>query len=379
MIRKIILSLGVAILILAPWAITRAMEPKTGNIYIGQNEILGGNLYAFGDSVTVDGSINGDLITVAQTVLVNGRIEGDILGIASSIIVNGEVGGNIRAAGSLININGLVNKNLNALGNSLTLGPNSRIGWDAYTMSTSLDSHGLVEGGLYSWADQIFLNGQINKNARLKLNDGTKPSHLKISEETVINGNLIYTAGQEAELSPQALIAGEIERLETASDKKSSSLLWWWGKILTIFGALVVGSAFVSLTRQTSQKALEISLDAPLKNFWIGLLVLVSTPLLSLILAITLIGLPLALITAALWLITIYLAKVLTAFIIGTIILERINTKNRPQAIYALIIGVIILWLLFALPYVGWLINLLAICFGLGGIWKYVKHQPSHI
>jgi len=93
----------------------------------------------------------------------------------------------------------------------------------------------------------------------------------------------------------------------------------------------------------------------------------------------TVIGLPLGLIIAAKWLVAIYVARVLTALWLGAWLLKQLKMGAGKSLLPALAVGVFVSWLLFAIPAVGWIISLLAVCFGLGAFWAYVKNQFVNI
>ena len=58
-----------------------AFVVKTGDsIYVAADEIVDGNFYAAGNSITIEGNIVGDVIGVAaQTINISGRVEGDVI------------------------------------------------------------------------------------------------------------------------------------------------------------------------------------------------------------------------------------------------------------------------------------------------------------
>ena len=203
--------LGLALFLL-PFTAVKAASTKAGdNIYVSKDEIVNGNLYAAGQSITIDGNISGDLIAAAQTINVNGRIEGDIIAASQSITINGEVGGNVRVAGNSLSINGTVARNVNAFGADVIFGANSRIGWDAYVAGANLESRGTIDGSLSGWAGKALITGNIGKDLNLKLANSN--AVLTIEPGAVINGNVTYTAKNPAQISNKAEIHGQVNQL----------------------------------------------------------------------------------------------------------------------------------------------------------------------
>ena len=112
----------VALLILAPVAL--AYDGRSGKrVVIAKGEVINDDLFVGGETVIVDGTINGDLIAAGQTVTINGKVTGNVVAAGSSVIVNGEVGHDVFAAGAVV-----------------TIGPNARIGYNAYTVGASVES-----------------------------------------------------------------------------------------------------------------------------------------------------------------------------------------------------------------------------------------------
>lgn len=377
---KIVKILLFFALILLPLGTAKALDTKAGDsIYIPKDEIISGNLYAVGNSITIDGSISGDLIVIAQTVSVNGRVEGDIIAAAQSITVNGEVGGNIRVAGESININGSVARNINLLGEKIVLGNTSLIGWDVAAASGSFESRGSIAGGLAGSFGHALISGKVGKDVALKMSKDNYDGTLIISPEANINGGLIYTAENAAQISEEAKINGATERKISPTKKTNTFAAWLWPEIYAIFCALTVGLVLVFLGKNITPKIIKRIDDKPLPCLLRGLILMLVLPLIAFLLLFTLIGIPLALMISAWWLVAIYVARIFAAILIGQTILKYIDKKNNPKLIWSLIIGVIICWLLFAIPYVGWLLCLAATWLGLGGFVFYASHQLRHI
>jgi len=374
--NKIILVLAGLFLLLLPLVAVKATGAKTGNsVYVTKDEIISGNLYAAGENVTIDGSVSGDLIAVAQTITVNGRIEGDIIAAGQDVIINGEVGGNIRIAGNSLMINGSAARNVNAFGAKVVFGPESRVGWDIYLAGANAEIRGTVDGSVSGQAGQMLITGKINKNIDLKLTNDRNIPELTITSEAIINGDVNYTSKNLADISDKASVAGKIQQETLETKETNSFLLWLWGKIFAIFSALTVGLALIYLSKDSTSKILERMKEAPTKMLLPGLILMLILPPLVLILIFTLIGIPLALIVGAWWISMIYIAKIFTAIVVGQFIIRKISKKENKTLVPSLILGVIVSWFLFAIPFVGWIIGLIAVWFGLGGIWFYTSQQ----
>jgi len=95
-------------------------------------------------------------------------------------------------------------------------------------------------------------------------------------------------------------------------------------------------------------------------------------PVLSFLLLFTLIGIPLSLLILSGWLIAVLSSRVLVALYLGKTLIKKTNFK-KESLMSALILGTALSWLVFHLPLVGWIFNLLAVCWGLGVLYEHLK------
>jgi cytoskeletal protein CcmA (bactofilin family) len=366
-------------LLLLPFSALKATDGRAGNnIYVAKDDVISGNFYAAGTNVTIDGSIGGDLIVAGQTVSVNGPVEGDIIAAGQNITINGPVGGNVRVGGNSLTINGSVARNVNAFGANVVLGPESNIGWDVYAVGARLEARGMINGHLNGYTGQALIAGKIGKSVNLNLPESRGDSSLTLAPTAVISGDLTYTAKNAANIPAPASVAGKTEQKLPAVRETDWPLVWLWGELFAIFSALIVGLVLIFGLKNITTGVLNKLEKTPAKNLLPGLIFMLVIPPVALILMFTLIGIPLALIIMALWLILSYLARIITALWIGHLIVAKIS-KQKLSPIWSLVLGVTLLWLLSAIPFIGWLICLIAAWLGLGAIWSYAYDKYRNI
>jgi hypothetical protein len=381
---RFLVPLCFALLLIAPFC-AKAYEVKTANsVYIGKDEVITGNLYTAGSNITIDGKVNGDVFCGAQTVIINGAVAGDIFCAAQAININGEVGGSVRAAGSSLNINGKIGHNVMAAGASVILSKDAQVGWDMLIGGAVVDIRGKIKGDLHGGAANVNIAGEVAKNVKLWLNRNPKIQNnginfdsnngLIIAKDAVIGGNLIYTDTLDAKIDTGAKIKGEVSHnLPKPVEKKQMAAFWAWGKIIGFFAALVIGLVLISIGKRQILDLCKIMAEKIWPSIGWGAVVLFIGPILVIILLITIIGIPLALISFTFWLVAIYIAKILTGIFIGQQFLNKVMPKQKDSLIWAMIIGIFILYLIMSIPIIGGFISFLAVLWGLGGIFIYLK------
>jgi hypothetical protein len=101
-----------------------------------------------------------------------------------------------------------------------------------------------------------------------------------------------------------------------------------------------------------------------LKTAGIGLVTLVSVPIIALIVAITLVGLPFSFIAIIAWLLLIYLAKIVVGAFVGRMMLS--STKYAENIALILLAGITTILVAINLPAIGGVISFLLTIVGVG-------------
>ncbi|OIO07458.1 hypothetical protein CO115_00205 [Candidatus Falkowbacteria bacterium CG_4_9_14_3_um_filter_36_9] len=367
--------------------VASAFAVKTSDsVYIGKNDTVAGNLYTAGANITVEGKVTGDVICAGQSVNINGAVEGDVICAGQSVNINGAVGGSVRAAGNSVNINGQVARNIMIAGASVILGSDAQAGWDMLIAGAVGEIRGKVGRDLYGVAASMIISGEVNGDVRLKIDDkieskrrgvglNDNKTKLKIEDTAKINGGLIYTAEGKAQISSSTSIVGKVtHNLPKLKNTKKLALMGLvWVRTYSIFSSLIIGLVLISFWRGRIKDLTDVmQVKAGASIGW-GIAVMFLTPVILILLLLTIIGIPLALMLLGIWLIFICVSKILTGILAGRIILEKFWKQKKDNLILAMIIGIVALWIIFSIPFVGWILFLIATWWGLGGIFIYLK------
>ena len=369
-----------ALLLVVPMTVS-AYSVKTDDIiYVGEDEVIEGNLYAAGSSITVDGTVTGDIICGAQTVNINGTIEGDVICAAQTININGPINGNVRAAGNTVNINSTVARNVMAVGASIIVGNNAVIGWGMLTAGATAEIRGKIGRNLHGALASAVITGEIGGDVKLQIDDHAKKdkkdaSNLKISDSAIIGGGVFYTAANEAKIASGASIIGDLTHNlpKIKTSKNNLKALWGMLKIYSLFSSLVLGLVIIYLWRDETKKIVDSMLKKTDVSIGWGAVVMFLTPIIATLLLITLIGIPLAGILILVWIIALCVSKIFVGILVGRVILEKIWTKQKDSMMWAMTIGIAATQILFSVPIIGWLLALVAAWWGLGGLFLYTK------
>ncbi len=381
----VISTLLLSLAIFVPFGVHAAIVKGSPSVYVGRDEVVPDNLYAAGNVITIDGTIKGDLICAGMTVNINGQVEGDIICAGQNININGSASGSVRVAGSIINLNNKVGRNVNAAGGFVNFGSNADVARDVIVGAGNSELRGKINGDLVAGGGNMILDDEIKGSARLWIDRNVKgerqpftaqTSPLTLTDKARINGFLEYTSSDNADIAAGAIIKGETKHNlpeKKPADQKALAAIYGWIKLVSLFACLVVGMVIVSVWREETKKIIDQMFDKVGPSLGWGVAVLFLTPILVIVLMITMIGIPLGLILGALWMIAIYVSKIFAAILLGRELVKKFWDKKKDSLITAMILGVFALWILCLIPIVGFAVCFVATLWGLGGLWLFFK------
>ncbi len=400
----------------------RAFDGRGGDkVVVAADEVVEDDLYVSAQEFVLDGTVDGDVVVVGQTITINGTINGDLITAAQTIVINGTVTDDIRMAGSvlLVDEKASIGGDIIAAGYSLEARPGSIIGQDVVFAGAQAQLSGAIARNARVATGCFELRGEVGGNVRADVGESARgagrppqcaymgPSSVPvpavapgftIDPSAKIQGDLEYTSSSEMSF-PAGAVAGTVTRLEPIVNPETArqqtpaeKAVEWTLDLLRSIVTLILLGLFVMWLFPRFLKALTEKLGAApalslgwgviaFAGFFVAVLSIVFAMVVGAVFfgfltlggvssAIVWVGL-LALfsLTVLFALATGFLTKIVVGVYGGRWILERLNPALAGHKIWPLVIGTAIVAVLVALPYVGWLANLLVVLLGLGAIW----------
>lgn len=358
-----------------------AAEVRSGpNASIAPGETINDDLFAGGgQTVTIGGHVTGDAYAIGESVVVTGSIDGDLIAAAQRVVVDGNVGGNVRAAGATVTINGTVGRSITAAAQHIDVTSNGRIGGSVVAAGENVDSFGQVGRGMTIGGGTLQLAGPVGGPVMARVQT------LTVAPTARIAGNLDYQAKQEASL-PSGAVSGAVSFTSAPQQAPQPAPLlnglFDLGGLIALVGTFLIGALAIILAPRAAARANELGRQQPWLSFGLGLVVLVCVPVAAVLVAITLVGIPVAVCLIAVYVLGFLLAWPAVGLVVGTQ-LTRLVRADRPRPVLgALALGLIVLHLVSHVPFIGGLVALCAIVFGLGleiqalRRWRRPTEQP---
>ncbi len=341
-----------------------AQETEAGAVVtVPSGEVREGDLYAAGEAVRVLGRLAGDLVAGAQRVIVDGQVEGDVFAAARTVDLRGAIGDSTRVVGEQVIVDATIDGDLIAGANRVQILQSTVIRGGVAAAASSLEIDGTVEEDLRAAAGELVLRGTVRGDANVIAD------RLDLAPDARIEGDLDYRT--RIPLSPEAAarVAGAVRYEEPIDEHEDDGgaawgfLFWTW----QAGAALLAGLLAVALARPLVQQLASAIAGETTLGALLGFGAFLIVPVGAAVVMMTLVGLPIGIIAMLLFTVALYVAKLPIAAWAGDQLLAR---AGRPDAspYAAMAVGILALYLLFEIPWLGGLFWLAATWLGLGAM-----------
>lgn len=328
-------------------------------VVIDADQTREGSTFLAGDEVRIDGTIDGDLYVAAETVTVNGSINGDLIGFARNLTISGPIQGDVRAFAQTVRLKGPISGSATIGGETLYLENQAAVGRDLVAGCSTANIDGLINGSLFAATNDLFINGGVAKDVKVKV--GT----LNVGEGASVGGDLTYVSGNDGYISKSARIGGKVlwkpDTSETVPDEQKSP----WsvgGFLISLAGILIIYWLASKVRPQIWTNLAQPARERVTAAAGIGLLLLISTPILAILAMITVVGIPLGIIIVITYGLLLYVSKLVASIYLADLLKSRYNLE-QPWLWFAVLVA---LMLAVHIPYVGWVISVAVLSLGLG-------------
>lgn len=327
-------------------------------------------------------TLDDDLFVGSETASILGNVTGSVFAGAGSIDISGKVGGDVIAGtGNLTLSKAQVGGNVIVGAGQVMIDDASKIGGSLIAGTGMLKNSAPIGRSVMVGAGTAYLNSSVGKELRFGGRD------LELGPKVKVAGDMTYALDESQGMlkqDPAATIAGSVSRYtppESARrdmDKARED----FGKIgraahsgwlmVSFIGSLLLGFLLLKLFPKTGLGLASQVSGSLVSSLGTGFLIVVLAIPTMFVLALTIIGLPLLGLLIPLFCIELHLAKLVSAYALGRFITKQFSWNK--MGIYAVFsIGLIIFYLLRAMPGIGWITSILFTWTGLGAIWLYTR------
>lgn len=341
-----------------------------------------------GNTVVVSQAVRDDLYLAAGTVMTTAAVDGDLLAAGGTVDLGGDVTGSVMAAGGALAFGGTIGRSLRAAGGTVTIDarvmsdallaggvvrvhPAARVGRDLVAGGGTVTLAGMVGRNALIGGGDVVIGGTINGDAEIQAN------RVVLLPTARIGGALRYSADQPVEVQAGAQVVGGTTQMRAPSRPRrmvGSPLdlrFRLWRSLAETIALLVLGFVTFAIAPRGASAVVREARERFWRSLVVGFVLLVTVPVAAVLLAFTVIAIPVSVIAMLLYLATFYPGQVFVAAWLGQSILTglRKGSGGAPPSFWALLVGAIVLVILFAVPFAGWAIRLVAVFSGFGALW----------
>jgi cytoskeletal protein CcmA (bactofilin family) len=404
-----------------------AFDGRSGeSVVIKDNEVIEDDVYVTANNFKLEGIVKGDLIVFGRDITINGTVDGDLIAAGQTVIINGTVTDDARIAGAVLQIGetATIGGDVVAGGASLETQEGSVIEGELVVGAGQALLNGSVTGDVQVGAGSVELNGEFGGDVNAQVGDpeeGGMPRSIfipqaniqfptvkpgfNIGEEAQIEGNLEYTQSKDVNI-PTDAVSGKVTRttpvvdpaVQKARPTPAQKGMTWGFDLLRsivtlIFFGLLLGwlapmfmKALMGKIQSQPGASLGWGVVAYAAFFFAIFVVLVAMIAGGVLFGVLTLGgvsgtiiwlgiLTLLTMIVSFVLITSFLTKIVVAWLGGKLILARFNPALAEHKVWPLVIGVVLVALVVALPYIGWLFGVLVMLIGLGALWIWARER----
>ena len=329
-------------------------DPSTISESTEEIVIKEGDEYIFQDNVTLTNPVDGNLFIFANNVTINSQVGGDVFVFANSVTIgeDGYILSNLFACSNNVDVKGAA-YNIYSTTNNLTI--DGYVFRDIRTICNSLNINGMVGRNVFANCSNI--------NFKESEESEENPN---VTSYGNVQGNLTYYSNKELSF-PEKAINGETNYTPLTSHLDISSYIYSLGAIIVSTIILWLISLWISprLIHNTNKS---ISLKKTLQILGLGILVPVILTLLALIVLFIPIFTQFILLIISILAILFFASTSITIININDIICNKLKITKNITKIGFLILSTLVIWLLTLIPYLGVVIILLAMIWGIGNL-----------
>ena len=323
------------------------------------------------DRILIDKKLDGlGTSFSAQSIEVNSDIEGlQVLFATDSIRVNNKMEYGILFAGTNVTISSQIDKSLIVFASEkLTITEDAVIKGDIICFGTDIEINGTVEGSVIGTANNVTVNGNINKDLRIQVENAN-------IKEDIVKGNIYVETYNKTLTLPESYKNTKINVLEIEQQEKSFDFSMIYMAIIT---AGVFTLMYFIVNKVSKNKLIDNTINKiksrPIVAVLGGALSLMAIPAVFIILImLSVLGLyMIAIPVLIIYLSFILVVGLLSTFIVGSVISEYMSkTKyliekgSKMKYLFAFVMYVV-LYVFARLPYLGGYVTMLLLILAIG-------------
>jgi hypothetical protein len=357
-----LLGLFLALVPFVPVAAEGPVIRSGDSVSVESNQVLEGDFYALGQSITLSGAAEKDVYAAGMAVTVNAPVTEDLVVAGGDIEVHGAIGDDVRIMGGEVIIADPVADDVVVLGGVVRILSTASVGGDLIFFGGEVVIDGPVEGTVYGTADSIRIDSYVGGDVSVRVGTG-----LTLGDRTEIAGNVTYKSATDLTRAQGAVVTGTITRDGSLFETEESDPVR--PLVLNLLVLIFSGLTIFFILRTRTAKFMTILEEGYGRLGLIGLGMFLAIPIVSIILMASVIGFIVGFVLflgyGALLLISFMCLPVLFG-----VVFQRLIRLGSTVTVFTVILGVFVMVALAFVPVLGFFTLFLGFLMILGALYS---------
>ncbi len=327
-------------------------------------DTLDQDLFAGCQNVDVFGYAAGDIYAGCETVTIDGKVQDDVLVACRNFKLTGIINDGLIVFAEVITIDGTVRGDVLAFGRQVRLTRDARLEGNLFVGCGELLQEGApVAGFIKGGTGYAMLDGRVGGTVELEVDK------VEFGSDYSADGGTILTVPDGFDENKLEVFPADLELIFEEAEYFFQTPFFYWA----FFSFLITGVLIILVFRNSSKDYITyVRSNAPL-SLLAGLVTMIVVPTALTIISLFVITIPVAAIAMVLYLILAYLSFIFSALYVGDYIWKMVTkTNGRKVMFWPLITGLIVICLVIQIPYLGGLLAITFVCFGMGSLIMYI-------
>jgi len=342
-------------------------------VYTDNQKTYFENLYIGAGRTIVDSQINSDLTVLGGEVLIKNKISGDVFVVGGDAVFEADILGDLRVIGGDVKVSGNIVGDLFLIGGNIDL-QNANLLGDVIIVGADVLINSEINNKSKIVAAKVFVNSKITSPIEITA------QKLSFGESAILESNLSYYSPQAFIKNENSQINGEvvfnqIKNIQDTSFVKQAilNITSFW-LVLKFITTLLIAFGLVYIFKVFSTEVSMLAIKSPAKSLLAGILLLVFTPVILVILFISLAGMPIAILLILAIMFISIISPSLVGIFIGSWVRKRLNkTADYLVDFHSAAFGVILLTIIQFIPVIGSFISFVLGIIAIGAIVRYIR------
>lgn len=342
---------------------------RTGDsISVEKDQKIDGDFYTAGSILNISGEVAGDLAAVGGKNTLNGKVSTDALMAGGNVDVHGAIGDDLRIIAGDAIIAEPVTGDVFVIAGTVKVLSTASIGGDLLVYGGNAEVSGSVGGDIQGTVSNLRIDAPVAGNIDVVTDT------LTLGDRADVAGSVRYVSAAVLARSQNAKVSGEITRNDQTKEEEAIPAKSILVPVLMVLFSMLV---WYLVARRYLSKVVDRALTRSVRPITTGFIVFFATPVLAVILIVTILGGIVGVTALIGYILLVLLALIASTAVIGQGVMRLMKKHTAPLSPVTIGLGILVVTVLAFVPFVGPAVIVAAFLLTLGAMIDLLLHRDT--